>query len=350
MSKSKHTGIVSIIIGTVIGAGFASGQEIMTFFIRYGRSGLYGLAASGVLWILMLSTLLFVLRKDRIHSYSQLADNLFGHEISLCYQILVAVFMFLCLSVMLSGAGALFYEQWQLPHRAGVFLMAAATYLTMIFGQKGLSLVNRLLVPLLIAGILIASLTSIANPLAHSSVLCLEPIATLSLSDSPLAMALLSALQYVSYNMISVVVILSGIPLPIPRRTALLAGSILAVLSLALGVATFINYGTIKAIEVPVPALLAGYTKLQCFYTIILLLAMYTTAIANCYGCLEHAERVCTLSKPILLLLLMAVALIASRLGFTLLISRGYAFFGYVGLLQLLLLIRRAVQLKKRYD
>ena len=35
--------IVFVIIGTLIGAGFASGQEIYTFFFSYGIKGIYGL-------------------------------------------------------------------------------------------------------------------------------------------------------------------------------------------------------------------------------------------------------------------------------------------------------------------
>jgi len=34
--------VVSVITGTVIGAGFASGKEIYIFFAQYGKSGLLG--------------------------------------------------------------------------------------------------------------------------------------------------------------------------------------------------------------------------------------------------------------------------------------------------------------------
>lgn len=51
MSKEKQAvlKIAGVFISTVIGAGFASGQEIVTFFIRYGRSGLLGLGVAGAL-------------------------------------------------------------------------------------------------------------------------------------------------------------------------------------------------------------------------------------------------------------------------------------------------------------
>ena len=38
--------VVFVIIGTMIGAGFASGQEIWIFFNRYGNLGILGLILS----------------------------------------------------------------------------------------------------------------------------------------------------------------------------------------------------------------------------------------------------------------------------------------------------------------
>ena len=39
-----------IIVGTLIGAGFASGQEIATFFNRFLDNGLYGILISSLLF------------------------------------------------------------------------------------------------------------------------------------------------------------------------------------------------------------------------------------------------------------------------------------------------------------
>ena len=41
--------VVFVIIGTLIGAGFASGQEIYIFFFSYGVKGLMGIVVSSVL-------------------------------------------------------------------------------------------------------------------------------------------------------------------------------------------------------------------------------------------------------------------------------------------------------------
>ena len=44
--KIKTLKIIFVIIGTLVGAGYASGREILTFFNIYGLNGLIGLIIS----------------------------------------------------------------------------------------------------------------------------------------------------------------------------------------------------------------------------------------------------------------------------------------------------------------
>lgn len=41
--------VVFVIIGTIIGAGFASGKEIYLFFVIYGKNGMIGILISSIL-------------------------------------------------------------------------------------------------------------------------------------------------------------------------------------------------------------------------------------------------------------------------------------------------------------
>ena len=41
--------VVFVVIGTMIGAGFASGQEMYLFFFSHGINGLIGIFISGIL-------------------------------------------------------------------------------------------------------------------------------------------------------------------------------------------------------------------------------------------------------------------------------------------------------------
>ena len=42
--------LVSMIVGALVGAGFSSGRELMTFFVSFGPKGFYGLAVMIILF------------------------------------------------------------------------------------------------------------------------------------------------------------------------------------------------------------------------------------------------------------------------------------------------------------
>ncbi|NLY67966.1 MAG: hypothetical protein GX069_10455, partial [Tissierellia bacterium] len=55
--------IASVYIGTVIGAGFASGREILEFFGVYGIKGIFGIIVSGLLFSILGSLFLLKIYK-----------------------------------------------------------------------------------------------------------------------------------------------------------------------------------------------------------------------------------------------------------------------------------------------
>lgn len=64
--------IAAIFVGTVIGAGFASGREIIEFFGVYGTKGLWGIYIVGILFSTCASILLFKIYKYKIRDLDHL--------------------------------------------------------------------------------------------------------------------------------------------------------------------------------------------------------------------------------------------------------------------------------------
>ncbi|GFR35148.1 hypothetical protein [Thermobrachium celere] len=50
--------VAAVFIGTIIGAGLASGQEILQFFSRFGRGSFIGILICFILYILL--SLIFI--------------------------------------------------------------------------------------------------------------------------------------------------------------------------------------------------------------------------------------------------------------------------------------------------
>ena len=358
MSKEKQAvlKIAGVFISTVIGAGFASGQEIVTFFIRYGRSGLLGLGVAGVLFILYGCGILSCVYKNKLKSYSEFTNQIAGRQAGRVLSWIVTAYMLLSYGVMLAGSGAILQEQFGLSYEAGVLLLSALTFLTFLTGAKGMVSVNSFLAPVLTAGILFISIMGILQPqktAQANSYLQLVPLSMLSIPQAGnYGKALLSSLLYVSYNMLTAAAVLTTlwpylVREKMPFRAALAGGGTLAVVSLVLGVATFINYGTIKEIEIPALQLVADKKTLSYLYTFILMGAMYTTAISNGYGFADAIRSVLPVGKVWMSITTVLLGIFVSQLGFSQLVNKGYSLFGYIGLFQLLLLVMHWFPLKR---
>ena len=66
--------IVFVIIGTLIGAGFASGQEIYSFFYVYGKKGIIGLILSALIMSVVIYKVLKIIKKKEIKSYKEFLE------------------------------------------------------------------------------------------------------------------------------------------------------------------------------------------------------------------------------------------------------------------------------------
>ena len=54
---------VFVLIGTIIGAGFASGKEIYLFFFQYGFNGLIGIIISSIIFSYIIWKILKICEK-----------------------------------------------------------------------------------------------------------------------------------------------------------------------------------------------------------------------------------------------------------------------------------------------
>jgi len=52
ISWNKVITVALAYVGVIIGAGFASGQEIMQYYVSYGAMGFWGLVISGIVFVI----------------------------------------------------------------------------------------------------------------------------------------------------------------------------------------------------------------------------------------------------------------------------------------------------------
>ncbi|MCA1059391.1 GerAB/ArcD/ProY family transporter [Rossellomorea aquimaris] len=142
--------IAAVYVGTVIGAGFATGREIVEFFTRFGFVGFIAILLSGYLFITMGTKIMLKSHDIKAKSFEEFNEYLFGKWFSKIMNIVMMIMLIGVSAVMLSGAGAVFQEQLLLSKQLGILLTIALGFFTMMVGIKGLFAVNTFVVPLMI--------------------------------------------------------------------------------------------------------------------------------------------------------------------------------------------------------
>ena len=156
--------IAAVYVGTVVGAGFATGREIVEFFSRFGFIGLVGILMAGYIFIFLGTKIMVISAQINAKSYEQFNEFLYGKSIGKVINI-VTMFMLIGVSaVMLAGAGAIFQEQLGLSKMIGIVLTIGLSFLVMIVGTKALFAVNTFVVPLMIGFSFIVFLLSVQQP------------------------------------------------------------------------------------------------------------------------------------------------------------------------------------------
>ena len=72
--------VTFVIVGTIIGAGFASGQEILSFFNKYGTYGLIGLILSLSLIAFIIYKTLKINLENNIDTYQKFIENIIPNK------------------------------------------------------------------------------------------------------------------------------------------------------------------------------------------------------------------------------------------------------------------------------
>lgn len=339
MSRKKSIcTLASVYIGTVIGAGFASGQEILQFFGRYGGWGIYGVGISTLILMMIASKVLRKVYRQKISSFEEFGDYYFGKKIFYWINLIIAFLLLIGYFVMLAGSGAIVQEHFGYPKIYGILAMSFFCFIIFSFGVHGIAKANNVIVPLLIGVIFFVAIYTIKSNHFIFSNLHVKMISPSTFLKIPLNLSWLwSALVYASHNSIGAIVVMTSLlPLIYDEKAAryggILGGLGLGLMALLILLCLLISYTDVIGLEVPMVAVAHAFSNtLKRIYSLILIFAMFTTAIADGYGCILRFSYLTGWRELWVTIILCLIAIPLATLGFKNLVSLFYPLFGYLG-------------------
>src|SRR5688572_7199204 len=90
-------------MGTVVGAGFASGKEIFEFFVQYGVQGMIGIMVASFLFVWAGVRVMIVAHRIQADSYQEMSTYLFGPTAGTLFNLILMTVLLGTTAVMLAA-------------------------------------------------------------------------------------------------------------------------------------------------------------------------------------------------------------------------------------------------------
>jgi uncharacterized membrane protein YkvI len=240
--------------------------------------------------------------------------------------------------VMVAGSGAILYEKFGIAKEFGIAVMVISCLIVFLFDAKGVVAINGILTPVMLTGIVFLG----------GYILIFKDTDVISLANAAHKAAYnwcTSSLVYVSYNTLTIIVIMTALyPLLTNRKVAVLGGM---TGGMALGCIAFILWGVllmfysdILPYEIPFLHIVMKKGKMvESIYIFILYCAMFTTAVSSGFGFLNRAVHWIKINKTLCIFLFCGLSVPLAQIGFSNMVKNIYSVFGYLGMFMVALIL-----------
>lgn len=313
------------------------GQEIYTFFNKYGIKGLIGLVFSMLLICIIIYKTFKISLNKKQKTYQDFLRNMMPQKLKnnkiLVDTIsnIINLFLLISFNIMVAGFATYFFQELSFPKIIGGVVISIASFITFYKGINGVIKINTYLIPSLILLIIFLGIKKI------------ETVEIIELNSESLYW-IVSGILYASYNSITLIPILISLREEVKnKKEARIISTLTFIIMSVLSISIYLLMNTfsseIKNIELPIVYIantLGNFGKY--IYGIVILIAIFTTAVSAGYGFLVNTTK----SRKTYLKLAGIICLMAifvGQISFSNLISILYPIFGYLGIIQIIFLL-----------
>lgn len=323
----------------VIGAGFASGQEIVSFFLRYGKMSIIGIFIAVFIFSAFSYMVLSCCIDRGINRYEDLLVVLFKHDgMRKTAEYATAVFSACTLCVMTACAGEMSSVCFGTEKIYGALVFAVICAVILMMNVKKIIQLNSLLGAVIIFGIIFTCFY-ILRYREHQTFVNGGAI-------------VMSGASYAGYNLLTAGALLSGMSTYLNNKkeallSSVVSGGVLLIMIVLIWGVLGIYYGKMNLGEIPMLTMAIRQGRLLGIaYSIMLAFAVLTTGLANGFGITDILGGKIGRKRTVLIFVLIAFCM--SGRGFSKLIDILYGACGYIGIAIVLGLMFSTVKLRKK--
>lgn len=304
--------LICLIMGSFLGAGFASGKEIITYFSVFGGASYLGIIFCAITFVFLL--LFFFWLSHKVNGLDGLISIYFNGKFGFIKWLFMLSILIL-VSTMFAGAGSigqsLGVNKW-----IAIFLTAIVVFVSNYFGLKSIGGLNAIIVPIMLVVLLIVSFGSYTRTSFEFGIL---PI--------------FSGVTYSFINMLMIGLFILEIGAKYTKKeyilTSVLCGGIICTLLL------ICNGGlmSVSDLNLDMPILYLAKNNCKIIYVLAIAtiwLAILTTLFSNVYVLDSYFAGLIS-KKSYRLFFILLLSIIVSVFGFGIMVKYMYLFIGFVG-------------------
>lgn len=338
--NKKTISIMLAYVGVLTGAGLASGQEIMQYFVSFGIPGLFGLGAIGIMHILVGGIILQLGSHYLADSHIDVIEEVSNKYVGKFMDFALIVNCFLMGFVMIAGAGANLNQQFGFKPWIGSLI---CTLMIIFIGMLDFDKVTKVIgafTPLIILFAVVGSIYTFVT---------IKPdwqgLDQLSQSViSPLPNVALSTVNYFGLCMISgisMAFVLGGSKTDSAEAGlgGMLGGLMVAILTALVGFTLFFTLPIVKDSDIPMQIVLKNiHPTLGLIMSLIIFGMIFNSSISLFYSAARRfSDTENKFRRNLIIFTLLGFAL--SFMGFKKLMSILYPILGFLGLALTIILV-----------
>lgn len=336
-NAAKVMQIAFTYIGTIVGAGFATGREILQFFTQYGKWGILTILLSTMLFVWLGTKMMLLAQSIGASSYEDLNRKLFGKKFGWWVSLFTLIVLIGVNSVMLAGAGSVFAEHLGMSYQIGLWITLIGTYLLLQKGMNAILQLNSIVVPLMMILSLVIIGATFSSP-GSSRFLTLE-------TDSSLAATWASPFIYTAFNLSMAQAVLVPIGSQTSSRRTLVLGGVIG--GAGIGFMLMAGHFALSAqmpgimqYEIPMGNIAFQLGDvIRLVYVLLIFMEIFSTFIADIYGVTLQIRQTWNIPERWLTLIILMICFLTSQIGFSSLLSVLYPVFGMLSLIWAVMLV-----------
>lgn len=343
-------GVAAVWFGCHCGGGFATGNQEVNFFVKYGWPSLFIPFFAIVLLAWGYRNSLVLAKDNQTYDYRSFAEALYHPYDKIFANIYELGFIILTLvgpSAAIAGAAALLNQSLGVPYFFAIVIIGVVLLFMTIFGAELIIKASEYMTYFLVGSLLLVAILGIKAGAFNF----VNIIATRETFDTNIWAAIWKGLIYVGFQcftMVPVIACAQGLKTTkqcnqfMGYGLLLNGGLLVLVCIMLLGFSPAVLKETLPVYYVTQQ--LGGFAWLEILYSLILFIALVSTAITMVFGVVTRFKDVKLINKKegflskeqnrkiLISAITICICTSMSVFGLTTLVTKGYGSLGYIGL------------------